>query len=69
MDTVGQGYISFEQWLEFTYDHVLQQVRDCPAHSLLWSPHGMFMEADQDRDGRVILIGCDQMVEQDGAYP
>jgi len=28
MDTVGQGYISFEQWLEFTYDHVSQKVRD-----------------------------------------
>lgn len=28
MDTVGQGYISFEQWLEFTYDHVCQKVRD-----------------------------------------
>merc|ERR1719410_2289723 len=27
MDTVKQGYISFEQWLEFTYAHVCDKVR------------------------------------------
>merc|ERR1719440_1008457 len=27
MDTTRQGFISFEQWLEFTYAHVCEKVR------------------------------------------
>jgi len=31
MDKSGQGYISFEQWLDFTYDHVCKKVLELPS--------------------------------------
>jgi len=33
MDAAGQGFISFDQWLEFTYEHVCQKAAELQART------------------------------------
>merc|ERR1712079_751586 len=101
MDAEKSGFIRFEQWLDYTLKHITGKVATASSHgdianmkgskeeflrsvTILTQPDGKetaefkefyrflmecFMEADQDRDGKVNLTEFDQMVEKAGAYP